>query len=549
MNVWKMTPSRISRRPSKQKKKAQESGGYLEEEISQAPGRETQAAQPLTSFTRTARRPWRPAHASRSRSLGILLLASAGMRPAASLGSGRPADAVRALIAQGPLIRPRLPLSAFNQSFVTGSAAMRSKQPTQNDLLTEALWRNGRWTPVTKAVAERVVAMKEARLGPNDRRLVPSIKNLGEVLLRSGDSKRAVGQFERRLALQRRVGVVDPQAIADALDDLARAMSQAGRHDEAVETVRQSVQLRESALAADGISVARTLEIQSEVFLHRGEYPQARPPLERALAIRERAQPMHPDMAASLALNVDVLWFEGKPSEARDAGRRALTLAERTLRTDHPDIAVLCRKLASPLVALGEFEMAFELRKRAMAIAENAFGLDDLNLAGYLNDLANSHELKSEYSAARALYERALTIYDRGQGSLNGAATFEHNLAIVSAVLGDFPLAMKHQLRAVALWKQAFGPQHPFVAAGISSVAKLLLDQGQNADAARLYQQVLAIRERSLGPDHPDVARTLADLATARSFGVRVDSAEAPRCRLSDLGNRETSNNRELPAF
>jgi CHAT domain-containing protein len=475
---------------------------------------------------------------------GILLIASIGVTPAVqpSTESGR-TDAVRSLIVQGHYDEAETAafslLSIVRERF--GDDAIETEDAS--DVLTEALWRNGRWTPSTQSIAERVVAAKEARLGPNDSILLPSVRNLGEVLLRAGNSKGAIAQFERSLALQHAAGGANPAEIGDALDSLARARLQDGRYDEALETIAQSLQLKQLALASDDIRVARTLEIQSQIFLLRGEYPQARPPLERALAIRERAQPTHPEMAAALALKGDLLWFEGNVAEARAAGRRSLALAERTIRADHPDIAVFCRKLASPLAALGEFAAALELRKRAVAIAEEVFGPESLSLGGYLNDLANSYGLQGEHSAARSLFERALTIYERGQGSLNGTATFAHNLAEVSAALGDVPLAMKHQRRAIALWRQAFGPQHPFVATGVSNLADMLMAQGKSMEASPLYEQVLAMRERSLGPDHRDVARALADLATARSFSGRMDTAEILSARAVQIWERANSNN------
>ncbi len=51
------------------------------------------------------------------------------------------------------------------------------------------------------------------------------------------------------------------------------------------------------------------------------------------------------------------------------------------------------------------------------------------------------------------------------------------------------------------------------LAASFSDEARLYYQQGEYAEAERLYRRSLAIREKALGPDHPDVATSLDNLA------------------------------------
>jgi len=66
---------------------------------------------------------------------------------------------------------------------------------------------------------------------------------------------------------------------------------------------------------------------------------------------------------------------------------------------------------------------------------------------------------------------------------------------------------------AAAIWQQilaiqekTLGPDHPEVATSLNYLALLQSFQGQNAAAKPLYRRSLAIREKALGPAHPDVA-------------------------------------------
>ena len=45
------------------------------------------------------------------------------------------------------------------------------------------------------------------------------------------------------------------------------------------------------------------------------------------------------------------------------------------------------------------------------------------------------------------------------------------------------------------------------------NLAKLYAQEGKDAQAKTLYQQALAIQEKTLGPEHEDMAATLRDYA------------------------------------
>jgi len=52
------------------------------------------------------------------------------------------------------------------------------------------------------------------------------------------------------------------------------------------------------------------------------------------------------------------------------------------------------------------------------------------------------------------------------------------------------------------------GPEHPDVAAGLSTLGGVLESKGDLAGAERLYRESLDLRLRLLGKEHPDTARS-----------------------------------------
>ena len=245
----------------------------------------------------------------------------------------------------------------------------------------------------------------------------------------------------------------------------------------------------------------------------RASTRQARSDLELALAIRERTQPSHPETAATLALLGLQFWLEGDLLQAREFSRRAVAMAESTLRRDHPRLGSYLKNLALAVQDVGDLATARDLKERALRIAERTYGAEHPEVAGRLSDLANTLFLQGEYATARSLYERALGIYDRVAPDHADAATVAYNIANLNATLGDFLEARRYFQRAIRSWERGLGTGHPVLAWALSSFAETLAERGLDREAKPLYERALSIRERRLVKDHPYIARTLAYLA------------------------------------
>jgi tetratricopeptide (TPR) repeat protein len=66
--------------------------------------------------------------------------------------------------------------------------------------------------------------------------------------------------------------------------------------------------------------------------------------------------------------------------------------------------------------------------------------------------------------------------------------------------------------QALAIREKTLGPEHPDLAQSLNNLAGLYATQGRYIKAEPLYQRALAIREKALGPEDRDVAWSLNDL-------------------------------------
>ncbi len=382
------------------------------------------------------------------------------------------------------------------------------------DLLVEALTRNGRGAePRTREIAERVIQVRIGRFDPEDPSLVPTLRNLGEVLFQAGEYRLAVVRFEEALRISERNGA-NTSEVAECLDNLARALMRIERSDEARLFVDRALAIKQQIYGWDDVAIARTLEIRSMIWQRKGEFSRSRSDLERAVAIREASHSKHPDTALGLMLFGLQLRYEGNLVQARIFLTRAASLAESSLRPDHPDLAIYLRFLAWVLSDVGDLAGARVLQERGLAISERSLGSEHPLVADQLNDLANTLLLQGEYSPARNFYEHALKTYERKLGPDDFyVTTVVYNLAILNASLGDSVEARRLLRRALSTWERTVGVGHPAVSRALWEFAQVLAGEGADREALSLYERALTIRERVLGANHPNVAQTLSSLS------------------------------------
>jgi TolB-like protein/Tfp pilus assembly protein PilF len=98
---------------------------------------------------------------------------------------------------------------------------------------------------------------------------------------------------------------------------------------------------------------------------------------------------------------------------------------------------------------------------------------------------------------------------------------------------------------ALAIREKTLGPEHSDTATSLNNLADLLRDQGDFAGARPLHERALAIRERALGPEHPDTATSLNNLAILLKAGG--DFAGALRLYQRALAVREKALGPEHP--
>jgi CHAT domain-containing protein/tetratricopeptide (TPR) repeat protein len=425
------------------------------------------------------------------------------------------------------------------------------------DVLVEALWRGGRVrTSEARSLAERALAIVEARLGPDHPEVANRLGALGQVLRLQGEFAAAQSRLQRALELQEQALGPEHPDVARTLTLSAGLAADMGELPAARERFERALAIGRQRLAAGDPAIADTLNGLGVVLEREGDDRGAERLHQQALAIRERALGgAHPDVAVSLNNLGNAQSNLGRYAEARRLHQRALEIRERALGVDHPDVAASLNNLAVDLRDLGDHAAAWWLLERVLGIYQKRLGdghpnvgfvhhnlatiLLDLGeaagarliaerarrargrdpaaraaLTASLNPLIGGTPPPGALEAARALFERALAIKEAALGPVHpSVAVTLTSLATVLGRLKRWEAAGVHYERALAIRERALGPQHPDLAETLDRFGESLIDRGDDHAARRVFERVLAILEPVYGPDHPHVGAARGHLA------------------------------------
>ena len=248
-------------------------------------------------------------------------------------GSGKKLDPAAAAQREGDQARMRGDLKASADAYARSVAISKPAEPARPERLTlsaRALLKSG--TPEALRACVKL-GLAEAR-NTGDSAVAADFASYVDSCaeqLPKGDAEAAKLHFLVIERLREITAKPDaPLAVddrSDALANLVEMLDTAGRHDEALKTMRERAQLLEqAAAAAPDATMASTFDPhRTDTYLYLGEAPRA----EKLLARREKEMPSDYNPPARLAR---VLLEEKKLPEAEGAVDRALSMMPRSQR-------------------------------------------------------------------------------------------------------------------------------------------------------------------------------------------------------------------------
>ncbi len=390
----------------------------------------------------------------------------------------------------------------------------------------------------------KAVRGRMAEAGPEHRD--ESCVRLAELLAGAGEAADAERFYREALAIRQRRAQGSPGdrhaqlALAECYEGFGRVLTRDpespdfGKLAEARDLTEKALAIRARVLghgedtrkAADWLALL--LDDHARLLEDRHELAQAAPLYARALEIREQFAPENElEIVASLDRLVWLLVDQAKLAEARSLSERALRMAVREHGPESQAIADRINQLARVLHDQGELAEARQLFERALRISKSKKGPGQQDLSIVLHNLALVLGDQGEYEPARSLFEQSLLIVEAEQPNHPDHATTLCCLGRLLVQQGELAQAEHLLVRSLRIREDKLGADHHHTAYSLTDLAKLRLAEENPAEAATLAKRALAIVERTRGPEHWHTGMVLCTLARAR--GGEGDKVSAAR--------------------
>lgn len=300
------------------------------------------------------------------------------------------------------------------------------------------------------------------------------------------------------------------------------------RHAEAASLLERALSIYEGKVGPDNAMTLQALTTLADQYSALGQFQDAEKMYRRILASRTRIYgPEHPLVAQSLSrLAYLYTGYMGRDGEAIPLYRQSLTILEKSLGLNSPELADGLSELAELLKSQGQYLEAESLLRRALAIREQLFGSAYAGAADSFSNLADLYQDEGKYLEAESLYRQALTKKEKEFGPNNfSVASVLNSLGRNLAHQGRYSEAETLFRRMSAINEMSSGNQSITFASSLVSLAQLYGDQGRYPEAEPLLSRSLNIVEKIGGSDHLITALHVWFLASNLDSQKRYDEA------------------------
>ncbi|WP_159008039.1 tetratricopeptide repeat protein [Bradyrhizobium sp. S69] len=305
---------------------------------------------------------------------------------------------------------------------------------------------------------------------------------------------------------------------------LALNYQQEARYADAEQLSLEAVKLEEEAGDERIVSLGQRLTALASIYRRQDRYAEAESALLRSLSLQQ------PDLERATALNMlGAVYSEtDHPEKAEAVLKEALAIRTKTLSADSFLTAETMSNLATIDSLRGDYVDAEMKLRRTLAIVDIPTAAHSINVALYVSLLSQTLVSEGKLDEADVLIERALELYRERLGTdhprFGGALK---TLAAIELIRGQDRNAEEHYREALAIDEKMIGPKSPAVAADLMNLVPVLKRAGNRQDAKADIDRAIAINTTQFGADSPITARSIQALADmAYESGKYLDARQ-----------------------
>jgi tetratricopeptide (TPR) repeat protein len=170
-------------------------------------------------------------------------------------------------------------------------------------------------------------------------------------------------------------------------------------------------------------------------------------------------------------------------------------------------------------------ELALDWARHAGASIEREGSVQ--GRAQLANALGAVYNIRGRYSDALVQFEQARDLFATlGDTTKVDVGTAHQNMGIALGAEGRHEEALDHLQKALAIYEEFQGPEHPATSNTLDAIAGEMMHLGQLEGARTRFERALAIRAVSLPEGHADLARSHNNLGSLLTFSGDFASAD-----------------------
>lgn len=228
------------------------------------------------------------------------------------------------------------------------------------------------------------------------------------------------------------------------------------------------------------------------LYLYQGRNDLALESLQQASRDFENAN-RHNSLEAAQALAYlgQVYKFTGKPAQAEEQLRMALSIREALLKGEHELIAASYNDLGLTYVDVDN-DKALDYYERALAIYEKLHGKEHSKIALTNSNMGLVYRELELYGDAVNNFETSLAIWEKIYSGPHQAKAFAlHNLGQTYSKMGNLEAAKGYYKRALEMYRESYGAKHPDIAQVLNDYGYLELTTSHYSEAINHFQEAL----------------------------------------------------------
>lgn len=379
--------------------------------------------------------------------------------------------------------------------------------------------------PTLREIVSTSIARSQAELADQPEVQAEMLRLLGVATTGLGDYEQATTLLQRALSLRQ---LHEPGNLTGQVEiqrDLGTALIERGQFDEAITVSHAAVNQVLSQASPDPVLHADALTNLAVALSRSGKEAEAEAHYREALALRKRSLPSHDYRTGNALASLGaMLSRSGQIEEGIGYSRQALESYQTSLGDNNPLTLRAKNDLASTLFLQGDAAAASELFTQLLRSSQDRLGREHPELVLPLNNLGRVLSEQCRFDEALVHLERALTIARESiaEGQPLRLAT-EFNLGSVLFEMGELTRSAALVEKAYLGYVQLLGQAHPVIQRTLARQAEIAWFDGRHDDVIQLLE---AFRNDFHTPPLDDNA-ALAHSLLARVASARADAEQA----------------------